>query len=53
MNILYPKTVAYIKKASIKESDQSKLIKKISNRFCISEQSAKNWIESVVGRVGE
>lgn len=49
MNNLYPTTVAYIRKAYNKEKDHSKLIKKISNRFAISEQSAKAWIQSVVG----
>lgn len=46
---LYPQTVAYIKKAYSKEQDHSKLIKKVSNRFAISDQSARAWIESVTG----
>ena len=49
MNNLYPTTVAYIRKAYAKEQDHSKLIKKISNRFAISEQSARAWIEQTVG----
>ncbi|HYF69101.1 MAG TPA: hypothetical protein VD884_13250 [Ohtaekwangia sp.] len=49
MNNLYPTTVAYIKKAYSKEQDINKLIKKIGNKYCISEQSARAWIRQTVG----
>jgi len=46
---LHPSTVTFIKKAYSKEQDCNKLIKKISNRFAISEQSAMAWLQQVVG----